>query len=379
MITEKLPQVNLRGVGKNTEGAYRIKNMMKKAARGGEIRIGFLGGSITLGCLASSPEKCYAHKVFEWFEETFPKTNFKYVNAGIGATDSQFGCARAEDDLLSFDPDICFVEYSVNDECEEHYHETYEGLVRKILKSSPDRALMLVWNFRYDNGKNAEKYHSMIADRYNVPAVSLKTAILPSLESGEVDRGLLSSDGLHPNDTGHSLVASVIISVLEDIRKHMDEVPEADAEIPEPETENAYEDSERYRNDNSDKILVECNGFTADASAQSDITDIFKRGWTASEKGSFIEFKVTGSCIGIQYRKTIQKPAPIAKVTVDSGASGETVLDANFEEDWGDKLQLDTVLDHGKSGEHTVRIELTEVHEEDVLPFYLVSVIASGN
>ena len=149
--------------------------------------------------------------------------------------------------------------------------------------------------------------------------------------------------------------------------------------MPEPETENAYEDSERYRNDNSDKILVECNGFTADASAQSDITDIFKRGWTASEKGSFIEFKVTGSCIGIQYRKTIQKPAPIAKVTVDSGASGETVLDANFEEDWGDKLQLDTVLDHGKSGEHTVRIELTEVHEEDVLPFYLVSVIASGN
>ena len=320
MITEKLPQVNLRGVGKNTEGAYRIKNMMKKAARGGEICIGFLGGSITLGCLASSPEKCYAHKVFEWFEETFPKTYFKYVNAGIGATDSQFGCARAEDDLLSFDPDICFVEYSVNDECEEHYHETYEGLVRKILKSSPDRALMLVWNFRYDNGKNAEKYHSMIADRYNVPAVSLKTAILPSLESGEVDRGLLSSDGLHPNDTGHSLVASVIISVLEDIRKHMDEVSEADAEMPEPETENAYEDSERYRNDNSDKILVECNGFTADASAQSDITDIFKRGWTASEKGSFIEFKVTGSCIGIQYRKTIQKPAPIAKGTPEHPA-----------------------------------------------------------
>ena len=379
MITEKLPQVNLRGVGKNTEGAYRIKNMMKKAARGGEICIGFLGGSITLGCLASSPEKCYAHKVFEWFEETFPKTNFKYVNAGIGATDSQFGCARAEDDLLSFDPDICFVEYSVNDECEEHYHETYEGLVRKILKSSPDRALMLVWNFRYDNGKNAEKYHSMIADRYNVPAVSLKTAILPSLESGEVDRGLLSSDGLHPNDTGHSLVASVIISVLEDIRKHMDEVSEADAEMPEPETENAYEDSERYRNDNSDKILVECNGFTADASAQSDITDIFKRGWTASEKGSFIEFKVTGSCIGIQYRKTIQKPAPVAKVTIDSGAPSEFLLDANFDEDWGDKLQLYTVLDHGKSGEHTVRIELTEVHEEDVLPFYLVSVIASGN
>ncbi len=380
MITEKLPQVNLRGVGNNIEGAYRIKNMMKKAARGGEIRIGFLGGSITLGCLASSPEKCYAHKVFEWFEETFPTAHFKYVNAGIGATDSQFGCARADDDLISYEPDICFAEFSVNDECEEHFHETYEGLVRKLLLSSPDRALMLIFNVRYDNGKNAEKFHSMIADRYKVPCVSLKKALWSGLESGMIERSLLTSDGLHPNDTGHSLVASVIISVLEEIRAHMDDgnVSGEDA-FPEPETENAYEDSVRYRGDNSATVISECKGFIPDTSEQAGITDIFKKGWTAREKGSYIVFTVTGTCIGIQYRKTIQKPAPVAKVTIDSDTSSEILLDANFEEDWGDKLALDTVLDHGKKGEHTVRIELTEVHKEDILPFYLVSVIASGN
>lgn len=378
MITEMFPQVNLRGVGKNTEGAYRIINMMKKAARGGEIRIGFLGGSITLGCLASSPEKCYAHKVFEWFEETFPDTSFKYINAGIGATDSQFGCARAEDDLLSYEPDICFAEFSVNDECDEHYHETYEGLVRKILKSSPDRALMLIFNVRYDNGKNAEAVHEKTADRYGVPCVSMKKAFWSELESGRVDKDLLTSDGLHPNDTGHSLVASVIISVLEEIMAHMDDEVLREEYMPDPETENSYENSVRYRNDNSGGILIECKGFDADASEQNGITDLFKKGWAASEKGSYIVFKVTGTCIGIQYRRTIQKPAPVAKVTIDSDASKEFVLDADFDEDWGDKLSLETVLDHGKGGEHTVRIELTEVHENDVLPFYLVSVIASG-
>lgn len=378
MITEKFPQVNLRGVGKNTEGAYRIINMMKKAARGGEIRIGFLGGSITQGCLASSPEKCYAHKVFEWFEETFPDTSFKYINAGIGATDSQFGCARAEDDLLSYEPDICFAEFSVNDECDEHYHETYEGLVRKILKSSPDRALMLIFNVRYDNGINAEAVHEKTADRYGVPCVSMKKAFWSELESGRVDKDLLTSDGLHPNDTGHSLVASVIISVLEEIRAHMDDEVLREEYMPDPETENSYENSVRYRNDNSGGILIECKGFDADASEQNGITDLFKKGWAASEKGSYIVFKVTGTCIGIQYRRTIQKPAPVAKVTIDSDTSKEFVLDADFDEDWGDKLSLETVLDHGKGGEHTVRIELTEVHENDVLPFYLVSVIASG-
>ena len=380
MITEKLPQVTLRGVGNNIEGAYRIKNMMKKAAGGGEICIGFLGGSITLGCLASSPEKCYAHKVFEWFEETFPKARFRYVNAGIGATDSQFGCARAGDDLLSYEPDICFAEFSVNDECEEHYHETYEGLVRKILLSSPDRALMLIFNVRYDNGKNAEPMHRRIADRYDVPCVSMKNALWSEIENGSIERSLLTTDGLHPNDTGHSLVASVIISVLEEIRAHMDDVTVPDGnEMPGPETPDAYEDSVRYRNDNSAAVVSECKGFTPDASSQDGITDIFKKGWTASEKGSYIVFKVTGTCIGIQYRKTIKKPAPVAKVTIDSDASSEVFLDANFEEDWGDKLALDTVLDHGKCGEHTVMIELTEVHEDDILPFYLVSVIASGN
>lgn len=378
MITEELPQVDLRGVGKNTEGAYRIKNMMKKAARGGEIRIGFLGGSITQGCLASSPEKCYAHKVFEWFEETFPDADFKYINAGIGATDSQFGCARADDDLLSEEPDICFAEFSVNDECDEHYHETYEGLVRKILKSSPDRALMLIFNVRYDNGKNAEAVHERTADRYGVPCVSMKKAVWSGLENGRIERDLLTSDGLHPNDKGHSLVASVIISVLEEIRSHTGEEVTCEESFPDPETENAYEDSVRYRNDNSDGVLIECKGFEPDDSAQDCIADVFKKGWTAARKGSYMVFKVTGTCIGIQYRRTIQRPAPVANVTIDGDALREIVLDANFDEDWGDKLSLETVLDHGKSGEHTVRIELTETHENDVLPFYLASVIASG-
>ena len=377
MITEKLPQFSLRDAGKNTEGAFRIKNVMKKAAAGEEICVGFLGGSITQGCLASSPEKCYAHKVFEWFEEAFPSARFKYVNAGIGATDSQFGCARVQSDLLSYEPDICFVEYSVNDGCDEHYHETYEGLVRKILMSSPDRALMLIYNVVYENGDNAEPVHSRVSDRYHVPAVSLKEVIWPEIESGRIDRAEITPDGLHPNDVGHSLVASVIISVLEDIRMHMDE-ESYDTDIPEPETGNAYEDSVRYRNDNSEGIVTECCGFTADDSPQDGITDLFKKGWTASAKGSYIVFKVKASCIGIQYRKTIMKPAPIAKVILDGNSAEAMMLDANFEETWGDKLVLDTVLDHGECREHTVRIELTEVHESDVLPFCLVSIIASG-
>ena len=44
----------------------------------------------------------------------------------------------------------------------------------------------------------------------------------------------------------------------------------------------------------------------------------------------------------------------------------------------GDKLQLDTIAEHIEKGKHKVQITITETHETDQLPFYLVSVIASG-
>ncbi len=362
----------------NRGNRSRIINVFKKAQAGESITVGFLGGSITQGCAATSYDKCYAYKVFEWFKNSFPLSDVKYVNAGIGATDSQFGCARADEDLLSKKPDICFVEFSVNDEANDHFHETYEGLVRKILLSDPSRALMLIHNVRYDDGGSAQIIHTKVARRYEVPAVSMRDVIIPELESGRLDNKEITADNLHPNDKGHELVSGIIKSVLEDIREHMhDEV--ADEKMPSPETADLYEDSVRYRNDNAGDIITGISGFTADNLPQDIITDIFRKGWTASEKGSYIMFKVKGSCIGVQYRRTIQKPAPVATLTIDGDKSSAVELNAEFDEDWGDKLCLCTALDHGENKEHTVKIELTQTHGGDVLPFYLVSIIVSGN
>lgn len=53
------------------------------------------------------------------------------------------------------------------------------------------------------------------------------------------------------------------------------------------------------------------------------------------------------------------------------------LLDANFAEDWGDCLYIDTVLFHGEKKLHKVEITIAEAHENDAAPFYLVSVIGS--
>ena len=132
---------------------------MARAEAGETLNIGFLGGSITQGCLASAPELCYAYRVFQWWEKTFPQAKFHYINAGIGGTTSHFGTARAESDLLSHKPDFVIIEFSVNDESTEFFRETYEGLVRRVWQDKNEPAVMLVHNVYYNNGGNAQIMH----------------------------------------------------------------------------------------------------------------------------------------------------------------------------------------------------------------------------
>ncbi len=80
----------------------RLKDCMLRAENGGELTIGFLGGSITQGSLATKPENCYAYRVYSWWKQAFPQAAFHYVNGGIGGTTSHFGVSRAETDVLMY-------------------------------------------------------------------------------------------------------------------------------------------------------------------------------------------------------------------------------------------------------------------------------------
>lgn len=122
------------------------------------------------------------------------------------------------------------------------------------------------------------------------------------------------------------------------------------------------------------------DGFTPDETAQNEITDCFRYGWTAKKTGDAITFLVEGSCIA--------RPVPevgkasrrrVALAVVDDDTEHAVRLDANFDETWGDKLELATLFRARKRGAgHIVTIRLAETHEDDAVPFYLVSVIATG-
>lgn len=356
----------------NRGNQKRLKQLMKRARAGERLNIGFIGGSITQGSLATAPEYCYAYHVFKWWQETFPNAVFHYINAGIGGTTSKFGVARVQDDLLRYDPDFVIIEFSVNDDSNEHFLETYEGLVRKVYHHDKKPAVLLVHNVYYDTGGNAQIQHARIGRYYQLPSVSMQSSIFPEVVSGVILNRDITEDDLHPNDRGHELVASVITYFLDRIMEDMDQPEEEEQDFPEPLTKNRYECSRRFCNAD---IQAECNGFKADQSIQESITDCFKKGWTAKDAGAGICFVIEGTGVSIQYRKSVKGPAPTAKVVIDGKEEEAVYLDGNFSEDWGDKLELTTITEQMEPGSHRVEITLMDSQEVIQVPFYLVSII----
>lgn len=364
----------------------RLKNLMKRAANGESLVIGFLGGSITQGSLSSTPKNCYAYLVYEWWKKSFPNAAFSFVNGGIGGTTSHYGGARAWKDVLCYRPDIVTVDFSVNDDANEFFEETYEGTLRRLLAAPSAPAVVVLNNVFYDTGKNAQNYHNRIADHYGIPHVSIKDTVYPDVESGKIVRADITPDNLHPNDKGHRLVADEICKLLESIKAEMEEETiageniegkstktEASVLLPAPLTENAYEHSRLIQIQDNEAIL---DGFLVDPIEKKGMLDIFKNGWTAAHTNDKISFEIECSCLAVQYRKSVQQPVPKAKAVIDGDEAHAVILDGNFTEDWGDCLYLEPLLHHAEKKVHKIEITVTDA-KDIVRPFYLVSLIVS--
>ncbi len=144
--------------------------------------------------------------------------------------------------------------------------------------------------------------------------------------------------------------------------------------MPKPITPNRFEGAIRYKNLEITPVL---KGFLKDNDEQYGITDIFKGGYIASKLGDSIELEFDCKTLSVQYRKTIHKPAPIAKAVLDGKEENAILLDANFNENWGDCLYLQDIIVSDVKRKHTLTITIIEADKRHKSEFYLASVITS--
>ena len=138
-------------------------------------------------------------------------------------------------------------------------------------------------------------------------------------------------------------------------------------------TGNSYETLHRYNSTNSTPVL---NGFRVDERPIEAVKIWERGGYLAEHTGDSIEYNINASTICVSFKRSLIKPAPIAKVFLDGAEVA--ILDANFDEDWGNKLEIVPILEGSKSDSgdrpsHSIKVEIVDA-PEGCVPFYLVAV-----
>ncbi|SET30056.1 RICIN domain-containing protein [[Clostridium] polysaccharolyticum] len=197
-----------------TGNTYRMINAIQKAMRGEDVTIAYIGGSITEGALSTTHTKSYAYTFYNMFKERFGKnggSNVHYVNAGMSGTPSSLGVIRYSRDVAPSNPDIVFVEFAVNDADDVTNGDAYESLVRNVINTPSKPACMLIFSvFKPD--WNLQDRMIPVGKQYNLPMVSIKNAVVPAIKAGQITANQFwASDGWHPMDYGHKLMADSIM------------------------------------------------------------------------------------------------------------------------------------------------------------------------
>ena len=210
----------------STGNNYRLKKVIEKAKRGEEVTLAYIGGSITQGAGAKPINThCYAYRSYQAFCQMFAPEDARhihYVKAGVGGTPSELGMIRYDRDVTEDGrvvPDLVVIEFAVNDEGDETKGICFESLVRKVLEAPNEPAVLL--NFAvFMNDQNLQTRLQPIGERYELPMVSVKDAIVPQFEkSNVITKRQYFYDIYHPTNDGHRIMADCIANLFDVVDK----------------------------------------------------------------------------------------------------------------------------------------------------------------
>lgn len=178
-----------------------------------EVNIVYLGGSITEGVGASDHKNTsYRALVGKYFTETYPDIQVNNIHQGVGGTGSDYGLMRLERDVMSYNPDLVFVEFAVNDNGKDSRLEM-ESIVRTLNQMENPPYIIYLYTTR-SNFANVKPYHVEVAEHYDIPQIDLQKELLRVMNETGNDVSVYLPDGVHPSDAGHRVYAEKIIDCL---------------------------------------------------------------------------------------------------------------------------------------------------------------------
>lgn len=339
----------------NEGDTSRLAAAMKKAQNGEDITVAVIGGSITQGTAASNNALCYGSLFFQWWQEKFPECNVNTVNAGIGGTNSYLGVNRVDDQVLSYDPDVVVVEFSVNDTDKVLNKYSYDSLVRKILSYESNPAVILLFTTQED-GTSLQETHKEIGTAYDLPMLSYREVVYPEVAAGTLDWKAISPDNIHPNDAGHGLIGQLLGRYLDGIYDELDSISsEVTPFTADGYTKDYYKNAKMYF---PSTLETQLDGF--EVGSNTVYPDKFPENWV-TENGGTITFEADFQTLGMFYLKTTDGKGGKYEIYVDG--ERQKTIDSDFSGGWGNYGATDSVSINQTSEHHSVEIKPAEGSE----------------
>ncbi len=335
---------------KNIGNLDKLFSAMNKAKNGEKITVGVIGGSITQGSSALLYENCYANRFKNWWINKFPDTEIEFVNAGIGGTDSYLGVHRVDEQLLSASPDVVITEFAVNDSDPTFHKNSYDSLVRKILSSEKNPAVILLFT-TMENGFSMQETHLEIGKAYDLPCISYRDVILDRINSGEFAWADISPDDIHPNDKGHEIIGEILYEFLDEVYVQSENYSGTPSEFDSaPVTKDFY--SEAKLVSASETSTEKMDGFEI---ADNSVYPIFADNFVTDSNGE-ITFKLNDcKTFGIFYLKMVDGSLGQYDVFVDD--KYVKTLDGNFFMGWGNYGVGTEIFANDFAGNYTVTLK----------------------
>lgn len=313
-----------------------LPQVAAKAASGGELRVAYLGGSITAAADG------WRSLTTEALRQRFGKvTEFA---AGVPGTGSNLGACRLEHDVLRHRPDLVFVEFAVNDTNTpaDRIERTIEGIVRQVRRAYPATDILFVYTVSTPGlpdlqaGKFPPAAATMerVAEHYGIPSLHFGVEVARRIANGELvfkadsaaDPKTFSLDGVHPTAAGHRVYFAALKRALPALLA----APAAARDLPPPLRADNWENATLLPLD----AVTRRGAWSAvpldDPNLRGATKHLLPPVWRTAEAGAAIEVEFTGTVFGLMgiaapdsgsFRVTIDDLPPVTATFFDSFAS----------------------------------------------------------
>jgi hypothetical protein len=196
-----------------------------------------------------------------------------------------------------------------------------------------------------DQDDALQNLHLAIGQYYNIPVISYHNAIEPLIKTGAINWNDISTDGLHPNDLGHLITASLLFKHIRSSYLSLGSGHCSATPVPGYLFSDMYEFASIMKTTDTADVLLENHGWLITPVEYNRVD------FTSSKSGKWLKFQTNWRELALLYVYNVQQNG-LLEVIID-GQPIDT-LSNSFAGGWGEFMNMGVLYKDNISKNHNI-------------------------